>query len=441
MAEDDVREGFRVRARKRKARPGNEPKTKSGDANGHARPPAQIPTAGGGAWRSLWSFDDRGHPHPNLANVMVALREAPVLRDLFRRDEMLRAPMLMAPIVPDDDPGRFPRPVTDADVSAVQEALQHEGLPRLGREVVHQAVDYRAAECAYHPIREYLDALHWDGMRRLDTWLSYHLGAEPTAYTAAIGRMLLMGMVARIYQPGCKMDYMPVLEGPQGTLKSAACRVLGGPWFSDALPDVRHGGKDVSQHLNGKWLIEVAEMSALDKAEAAAMKAFITRDTERYRPSYGRKEVIEPRQCVFIGATNKAAYLRDETGGRRFWPVKVGTIDIPALEHDRDQLFGEAVHAFRGGAQWWPDREFEAAHIRPEQDARYENDAWEQVVAEWLGGKTTTTILDVARGALSMETPRIGTADQRRIAAALERLGWARGRRGPRGERLWARSE
>jgi predicted P-loop ATPase len=244
--------------------------------------------------------------------------------------------------------------------------------------------------------------------------------------------MFLIMMVARIFKPGCQANYMMVLEGQQGTLKSSACRILGDKWFSDSLPDVKQFDKDVSQHLNGKWLIEVGEMSALDKAEAAALKAFITRDVERYRPSYGRKEVIEPRQCVFVGTTNKSMYLRDETGGRRFWPVMVGTIDLESLAADRNQLLAEAVHYFQLGEQWWPDGEFEREIIRPEQDARYEADAWEERIAAYLtpgavGGATVyrVTISDVARN-LDIEVRNLGVADQRRIRAALSRLGWER---------------
>jgi predicted P-loop ATPase len=258
---------------------------------------------------------------------------------------------------------------------------------------------------------------------------TFNLGAEKTAYTDGIGTMFPIAMVARVFEPGGKADYMIVLEGEQGTQKSAACAKLAGPWFSDSLPDIRGGGKDVSRHLNGKWLIEVAELSALDRSEAAALKAFVTRQVERYRPSYGRKDVIEPRQCVFIGTTNKSAYLQDETGGRRFWPVKCGTINVEALARDRDQLLAEAVALYRKRVQWWPDRSFETTHIRPEQDARYEADAWEESISAFLANKSETTVTEVAKKALRIDTPKLGTADQRRIGAALERLDWVRGKR------------
>jgi predicted P-loop ATPase len=380
-------------------------------------------------WLARAQCNYKDEPRGNLFNVMLALRDDPRFARLFVLDEMLRVPLLLAPIPGQYDPEFSSRPVRDADVTAVQELLQASGLQQVGKDTVHQGVDLRAEERAFHPVQDYLNALQWDGTKRVNAWLIEYLGTEDNAYHRRIGEMFLVMMVARIFEPGCKADYMLVLEGPQGTLKSTACRILAGQWFSDALPDIRSSGKDVSQHLNGKWLVEVAEMSALDKAEAAALKAFVTRDTERYRPSYGRKEVIEPRRCVFIGTTNKAAYLRDETGGRRFWPVKIGSIDIEALIRDRDQLFAEAVHLYRAGCRWWPEAAFERELIVPEQEARYEVDAWEEPITSFLLGKQRTTVVEVARDGLNIELPKIGTADQRRITAALERLRWERGPR------------
>jgi predicted P-loop ATPase len=382
------------------------------------------------SWPADFVRDDRGKPLPILANIMVALRSAPEISGAFSQDDMLRAVILESELPRVGDPrveigGALPRPLRDADVSQLQEWLQRHGmLPKIGRETVHQAVDLRAQERAYHPVRDYLGGLTWDERRRLPTWLSYYLGGEPNAYHHGIGPMVFVAMVARIFEPGCKCDYMMVIEGPQGVRKSEACKTLGGEWFSDSLPSIAHGGKDVSQHLRGKWLIEIAEMSALDKAENAALKAFLTRVEERYRPSYGRKEVIEPRQCVFIGTTNRSTYLRDETGGRRFWPVKVGSIDVDALAADRDQLFAEAVTLYRRGIQWWPDAEFEREHVRPQQEARFEADAWEETIADYVAKRARVTVSEVARCGLSMETARIGTADQRRIAAILSTLGW-----------------
>jgi predicted P-loop ATPase len=245
--------------------------------------------------------------------------------------------------------------------------------------------------------------------------------------------------VARIYEPGCKADHLPVIEGAQGILKSTACRILGGEWFSDSLPDVS-AGKDASQHLRGKWLIEVSEMHAMNRAEAAQLKAFITRQVERYRPSYGRKEVIEPRQCVFVGTTNKAAYLRDETGGRRFWPIHAEKIDIDELSRHRDQLFAEAAQLYRKGSPWWPDRDFEHSHIAPQQEARFEVDAWEENIREFLNTASKVEVGQVAREALHIDTPKIGTAEQRRIAGAMERLGWKRLPVDWKGKRWWTKA-
>ena len=393
-------------------------------------------------WHRELLRDGKGRVLPVLANVMTVLRAAPELADTVAHDDMLKAALLKValPLIEGstfEPDAVLPRPVRDTDVSQLQEWLQHAGLEKVGRETCHQAVDLRAQERSFHPVRDWLDSLRWDNTPRLERWLSYYLGAEASPYHAGIGAMFLTAMVARIYDPGAKADYMPVLEGAQGTRKSTACSILGGEWFSDNLPDVIDGGKDVSTHIRGKWLIEIAELSAMSRAEDAALKAFITRTVERYRPPYGRKEVIEPRQCVFVGSTNKGQYLRDETGGRRFWPIKVGHIDTDALAHDRDQLFAEAVQLYRRGVRWWPDEAFERQHIRPQQDSRFEADIWETTIRTFLEHRSTVLVGEVAREALNIETPRLGRADQNRVTSILERLQWERKPKDGKGNIPW----
>lgn len=372
----------------------------------------------------------------NLARALEMLRADNNVANIFAFDQMLQAFVLTGSLPGSNE--YHSRTVTDVDVGIVQEYLQLNGLENVSKDTTHQAVDIRAHERAFHPVRNYLNAVKWDGTPRVGNWLHSYLGAESSPYTNAIGEMFVIAMVARIFEPGAKADYMMVLEGAQGTRKSTACRILGGEWFSDALPDVGQG-KDVAQHLPGKWLIEIAEMSAMSRAEAAALKAFITRDTERYRPSYGRREVIQPRQCVFIGTTNESAYLKDTTGGRRFWPVKVGKIDTERLAGDRDQLFAEAVALYRRGRPWWPDGGFERVHIAPQQEARFERDAWEEAINEWLGSRDEVLVKEVAKGALQLDVPRLGRAEQNRITGILERLGWRRKAKNWQGNIAWGR--
>jgi predicted P-loop ATPase len=391
----------------------------------------------GGTKRARWlglCITENKKPLPILANVLKFLRSE--MPHHFAFDEMLCATKLMLPLT--DKPSFEPRPCTDVDVGIVQEIIQQEGLKRAGRDIVHQAVEMHARENGFHPVRNYLDRLKWDGAGRIESLFPDYFGTEASAYDKAIGKMFLISMVARIFNPGCKADHLVVVEGPQGGLKSTACSILGGDWYSDNLPDISVG-KDASQHLRGKWLIEVSEMHAMGRAEAAQLKAFITRTHERYRPSYGRLEVIDARSCIFIGTTNKHAYLRDETGGRRFWPIKAGIIDVNALARDRDQLFAEAAALYRQKEPWWPDKDFERQQIMPQQAERYVADAWEDNIAAYLAHASKVSITQVAREALFLDTPRIGTAEQRRIAAAMELLGWRRLSKDWQGKRYWTK--
>jgi predicted P-loop ATPase len=418
------------------------PNTIADFAAAAAKPKRKRPTRALPDWASRCIFDDYGRIIPNLANVLIALRALPEVKDAFAYDEMSCSARIRAalPVAPDGESASFakiPRAVRDEDVSQLQEWLQHQGMPKIGKDQVHQAVDQRAMERAFHPVRDYLDGLKWDKTPRLDDWLSTYLGSAKDAYTAKIGRMFLIGMVARISEPGCKMDYMLVLEGEQGARKSSALRILAGDeWFSDSLPDLHHSDPvRLSMHLRGKWLVEIGELSAFGKADTEALKAFITRQEEKFTPKFARKEVVEPRQCAFAGSTNKDTYLKDETGARRFWPTALGRINLDALARDRDQLFAEAVVAYRMGDHWWPDGAFEREHIKPQQAARHEADAWEGPIRRFVKGLERATIAEVANGALDIATGKISMADQKRIAGVLTGIGWAPTR--TMSERFW----
>lgn len=378
-------------------------------------------------WKAEWHISENGSPLPTLHNAMVALRNHPTLAGILRYDEMARSAIVIQQIPNTPHDQSIPRGIKDADVIAIQEELQQTGLRRIAKATVQDAVQLCAEQDRFHPVRDYLGSLVWDGEKRVYGWLGKYLGVEGNDYSDKIGELFLIALVARQFKPGCKADYMLILEGPQGAMKSSACRALAGEWFSDNLPDLSRGDPvRLSMHLRGKWLIEIAEMSSFNAAESHTLKEFLTQTEERYTPKYGRNEVQEPRQCLFIGSTNEGAYLRDATGARRFWPVKVGTILINELIADRGQLLAEAVHLYRSGAQWWPDREFEKDHIAPQQDARYEEDAWQQEIENWMAREYVSrcSVTEVLRGAISIAVGQIGTREQRRVSAILKRLGW-----------------
>jgi hypothetical protein len=411
-------------------------KVKRAFALGLKSPAPQKTKAPRTGWVEHAMVDDTGQPLMNLANVLTAMRFTPELAGALAYDELLRAAVLTTPLPltvqahhASRDP--LPRPILDEDVTQLQEWLQWNGLPKIGKEIVHQAIDRRAREFSFHRLREWLNGLKWDGKRRLNTWMARSLGAKHSRYHAAIGKMFLIAMAARVLEPGCKADYVLILEGPQGELKSEACHVLGGDYFSDNLPDIR--SKDANQYVRGLWLIELPELSALSRADIEAWKAFITRSTERYRPFYGRREAIEPRQCLFVGTTNRQHYLRDDTGNRRFWPILVGAISLDKLKRDREQLFAEAVARYRAKEQWWPDRGFERKHIAGEQEARVEGDDWEGPIADHFdkyGYVDKVQICELGKEVLGfLSISQIGTADQNRIRRILTRLGWRRGKR------------
>lgn len=387
-------------------------------------------------WKDGLQRSENGKVLSNLANALTAFRECPDLQAIVAYNA-LEQQIILCRAVPGsvDDyvsrGGKKPlkpfarRPLSDPDVIGLTEFLQRQMAAATGRENVASAIELIAREYRYDPLVDFLTGLRWDGVPRVDTWLKTHLGADSDdeGYLAAVGKMVLVSLVARALDPGCQADHMMILEGEQGTGKSSACRILGGEWFSDSLPDLSQA-KDASQHLRGKWLIEIAELSAFNRAEAHQLKAFCTRRTERYRPPYGRLEVVEARRVIFIGSTNSSTYLRDETGNRRFWPVKTGAINLAGLAQDRDQLFAEAFALYRKGEPWWPNGDFEQEYIAPQQDARMVIDAWCDPIAEWLEGKNVVTQFDVLLLALGVPVGSMNPKATERVRQIMTSIGW-----------------
>lgn len=297
-------------------------------------------------------------------------------------------------------------------------------------------IDVAANMRGFHPVREWLDGLEWDGTPRLEQWARDYLGAPDNRYVRAVGQNALVAAVARLRDPGCKMDTILILEGKQGTLKSTAIRKLFEPWFTDELADF--GSKDAAMQMRGAWCVEVSELDAMSRADISKVKSFVTRQVDRFRPPYGRTIVESPRQCVFIGTVNTREYLRDETGNRRFLPVKTSKIDIDGIKRDKDQLWAEADHLHKSGCEHWISDQELLRDAEEEQSQRFVTDAWEDVVAAYLSGcGGSTSVGEILQEAMQIPVEDHSQQQQNRISRILKHVGWERYQATVNGRRVW----
>jgi predicted P-loop ATPase len=387
-------------------------------------------------WREHLLLTPTKTPKSILANAITALREAPAWRGVLAYNEFRREAVIES--YPPWDPQVSTwvvRPWTDHDDLLATDWLQKAGIT-VQSKITAQAVEVAARDRSFHPVREYLSSLQHDGVSRLGTWLATCWSAERTPYTATIGRSMMIAAVARIFEPGCKVDTVPIFESDQGKMKSTAIKALFDPWFTDELADL--GSKDAAMQTRGVWGIEVSELDSMARTDVSRIKAFLTRTTDRYRPPYGSRLVESPRSCVFWGTTNSDAYLKDETGGRRFWPVKSGRININLIREIRDQLWAEAVVLYQAGEPWWITKKETLADAARHQRDRYIGDPWDDMISSYVDLQSEVTIDEVLRLALHLEIGRCGQLEMNRVARSLRAVGCHRFQaRTTGGKRVW----
>ncbi len=389
-------------------------------------------------------------PTTCLQNVVTVLEDDPRWRNRIRLNAFDLSPYLTLP-------DRAPERMTDEAETglALWLARVYGFEPPTAR--VGEAVRYIAGRHAYHPVREYLDGLTWDGVERCADLLPLGFGAEATPLNRALGVRFLLSLVARVKDPGCKVDTVVILAGEQGARKSSALAVLAvkAEWFSDSSLDLR--SKDAKEALPGVWIYELGELDSMRRSEVTAVKAFLSSRVDRFRPAYARNTVRVERQTVFVGTTNQAEFLNDSSGSRRFWPVQVTTCDLEWLRAHRDQLWAEAVARYQGGEQWWLT-EAEEADRAEVAELFSQSDSWESAISTWLenprsfetrpnGERVAVehldefTTADVLLHAIEKPTERQTKGDAMRVSDLLKGLGCEKRRRriGNQRAHFWVR--
>ena len=332
------------------------------------------------------------------------------------------------------------------------------GLPSVSRAALSEAIQTVAHTRRFHPIREQLQAMEWDGVARVDKWLVHAMGESPATlrpamleYLQIVGRCWLLGMVNRVMHPGCKFDYCPVLEGVGGLRKSTLVEILAStPFFSDTPFEVGRG-KEAQEQVQGLWLYEIAEMTHFSKAEVGAIKAFITSKVDRYRVAYGTTVGSFARQCVLVGTTNENTYLRDRTGNRRFWPIPVrNVINTEWVTKYRTQLLAEAYALFQQGVAYTPTPEQEKRLFAPMQESRLVETAvqsdLQQVLTRPVLASGSGSVVNAAANfvtiaqlvfALGVDAAKSTPALEAQIRGWLDHEGWERVKKRVNGARAW----
>jgi hypothetical protein len=430
------------------------PVTDDGVARDEEAPEPAPASAANPHWRDmLLRSVSTEAPKGLLANAITAFRHSPAWDGVLAFNAFSLTTMAMKPPPWMELVAEYPRPWTDRDDCLAADWLQREHI-EVRPDTAGQAAQAVAHDHEYHPVREWLADLKWDGQARVATWLNRYLGVPDDTYSRAVAEKWLVSAVARIHEPGAKADCVLILEGPQGLRKSTALNVLGYPWFTDQIPDL--GSKESSIQIQGVWIVEIAELASINRSALDATKAFMSRATDRFRPPYGKRSIDAPRQCVFAGSVNPGGigYLNDETGARRFWPVVCTGIDIDALQRDREQIWAEAVASYRSGVKWWMDtRDLELAAEQHQSD-RYNDDVWDEMIRPWLerpvarrgidgrdiepftSDRDSVTVVDVLVHCIGRPLDRCGQPEKARVGRSLTWIGWEK-YRASGGAREW----
>jgi len=326
---------------------------------------------------------------------------------------------------------------TDSDAINFKYWLSRVRCFNVSTPLCQEAAVIAAEKFRYHPVRDFLKSLTWDGTERLDTWLTKYAGVDDNVYTRAVGRKTLCGAVARVFNPGIKFDTMLVLEGEQGIGKSTLVNILGDDWYGDV--SITDNDKDTIDAMRGNWIIEVSEMVCSRKVETDKLKSFLSKTSDRVRLAYRRNAEDYPRQSIFIGTINPeegSGYLKDTTGNRRFWPVTCRKVDIEGLRSVRDQLLAEATDKyFRGEKLYLEDDIARIAH--EETELRRQKDAWIDPIYNWLlrpdietqERRTVVTGREVLEECIGIPISRITNRELNRIAQIMvKELGWEKGK-------------